>query len=356
MKFIIELLKNNSHAAAPLKKFLNKYRFVFVVFIVWRTALFLIGLLSFNILPFKASFPYIPEMLTPTGLPQYIWHWANFDGVHYLSIAKYGYGGLVGNEQVFFPLYPILIRLLGGSLIAGLLISNLCALGSGLLLQKYFGRWAVLFFYTFPTAFFLGSVYNESLFIFLILLTFMKSKFFGIFAALTRLTGVFAGFFGGVGLMIYMFFLQINFNNPLMFFFNQGGFGNARASSFSGLITPFQTVFRYLKIFLYSDWSNYAIWIALLELICFVFAVILLTHLTFRRKMPFSWLFLCWAIIIIPSLTGTLLSMPRFILTVFPIYVFLGGLNFRLKIFLAGIFVILQAILTTMFLRGYFVA
>ena len=340
-----------------IKKFWAKYKFPLVVFLIWRISLFLIGLLSFKILPFKASFPYIPEMLTSTGLPQSIWHWANFDGVHYLSVATYGYGGLVGNEQVFFPLYPMFIRLFGGGLISALLISNFFALLSGLLIFKYFDKWAVLFFYTFPTAFFLGSVYSESLFIFLIPLTFMKSKFFGIFAALTRLTGVFTGFFGGVGLAIYMSFLQINFNNPLMFFFNQGGFGNARASSFAGLITPFQTVFRYFKIFVYSDWTNIAIWISLLEFISFAAVVSLLIYLTVKRKMPVSWLLFSWATILIPSVTGTLLSMPRFVLTVFPIYIFLGNIkNVKFKLVLILLFGILQAILTTMFLRGYFIA
>lgn len=338
-------------------KFIRDYKFVFLIFLFWRLSLFLIGLLSFNFLPFKASFPYILEMLTPTGLPQYIWHWANFDGVHYLAIAKYGYGGLVGNEQVFFPLFPLLINLLGGSLLAGLLISNLCALFSGLLIYKHFGRWATVFFFTFPTAFFLGSVYSESLFIFLILLTFMKSKLFGIFAGLTRLVGGFTGVLGVLGVLGYMAYLKITFGNPLLFLFNQGGFGNARASSFSGLITPFQTIFRYFKIFLYSDWSNFAIWISLFEFICFGFAVFVLIYLTVKRKTPLVWLVFSWATVIIPSMTGTLLSMPRFILTVFPIYLFFGNLkNKTVKIYLLLLFAILQTVLTVLFLRGYFIA
>ncbi|MEK7127322.1 MAG: hypothetical protein AAB838_01185, partial [Patescibacteria group bacterium] len=124
-----------------------------------------------------------------------------------------------------------------------------------------------------------------------------------------------------------------------------------------GLITPFQTVFRYFKIFVYSDWTNIAIWISLLEFISFAAVVSLLIYLTVKRKMPVSWLLFSWATILIPSVTGTLLSMPRFVLTVFPIYIFLGNIkNVKFKLVLILLFGILQAILTTMFLRGYFIA
>lgn len=315
-----------------------------------------IGYWSIGLLTFKASFPYVPEILTPSGLPQYIWHWANFDGVHYLMIAQFGYNGIVNNEQVFFPLYPILIRLLGNGLISALFISNFFALTSGLLIYKYFGKWPLLFFYTFPTAFFLGSVYTEGLFIFLILLTFYKNKFFGIFAGLTRLFGGFTGVMGGLGLLGYMAYLKLTFDNPLLFLFNQGGFNNGRASSLSSLVTPFQTVYRYIKILFTADPQNIAFWVSLLEITSFAFALGVLIYFTYKRSYNFWILAYCWAVVIVPSLTGTLTSMPRYILVLFPIYIFLGKLNFRLKLFLAGIFVILQTVFTVLFLRGYFIA
>jgi hypothetical protein len=337
-------------------KFIKKYKFVFLIFLFWRLGLFLTGLISFNLLPFRASFPYVFESLISTGLPQYIWHWANFDGVHYLVISQFGYDGMINNEQVFFPLYPLLIKLFGGGLITALLISNIFALFSGLTIYKYFGRWPAIFFYAFPTAFFLGSVYTESLFIFLVLLTFYKNKLFGFLAGLTRLFGGFTGIIGALGVFGYMVYLKLIFDNPLLFLFNQGGFNNNRASSLAELITPPQTVFRYLKIFFTADPANIAFWVSLLEISSFIFAAGVLIYLTYKRKFNLWILVYCWAVIIVPSLTGTLTSLPRYILVLFPVYVFLGGLNLKLKLFLTVIFAILQALLAALFLRGYFIA
>ena len=51
--------------------------------------------------------------------------WGRWDAVHYLDIATQGYQG---TDMAFFPLYPLLIRLVGvlagNHLIAGLLISS----------------------------------------------------------------------------------------------------------------------------------------------------------------------------------------------------------------------------------------
>ena len=51
--------------------------------------------------------------------------WGRWDAVHYLDIATQGYRG---TNMAFFPLYPLLIRIVGSlagnHLVAGLLISN----------------------------------------------------------------------------------------------------------------------------------------------------------------------------------------------------------------------------------------
>ena len=42
-----------------------------------------------------------------------LWSWANFDGEHYLNIARHGYQVIRGqSEYAFFPLYPLLINLM----------------------------------------------------------------------------------------------------------------------------------------------------------------------------------------------------------------------------------------------------
>lgn len=340
-----------------IEKFWSRYKFAVIAFLIWRTGSFIIGYWSIGLLRFNASFPFIDEILISSGLPQWLWQWGNFDGVHYLTIAKFGYNGIIGNEQVFFPLYPLLIRLFGGGFAPAILISNFFALAAGLLIFKHFGKWAVIFLFCFPTALFLGAVYTESLFIFLVLLTFYKSKYFGVLAGLTRLTGFFTGIFGIFGVGLYMLYLKVAFNNPLLFLFHQGGFRNGRANSVTGFVTPFQTVYRYFRIILTADPGNIAFWVSLSELLFFSLTIGLLAYLTLRTKQN-KWLLLySWAVVLVPSITGTLTSIPRYVMVIIPLYVFLAGIsNRKLKLAIAAIFIIIQAVFTALFVRGYFIA
>src|SRR4030067_2096994 len=97
-------------------------RKVFFAFIIWRIALFGIAFLSPSIIPhFGARFPYFQERLIASGLPHLIWSFGNFDGVHYLGIAKDGYAYQF--TQVFFPMYPVLIRLVSYITLGNFLLS-----------------------------------------------------------------------------------------------------------------------------------------------------------------------------------------------------------------------------------------
>src|SRR3972149_9378290 len=90
------------------------YRFLIAAFLIWRTILFLVAKIGESVSPQRMGF------LGPSV-------WANFDGIHYLSIAQNGY---MRFQEAFFPLYPLLIRILAKSVLfdhylwAGLLISH----------------------------------------------------------------------------------------------------------------------------------------------------------------------------------------------------------------------------------------
>ena len=133
--------------------------------------------------------------------------WGRWDAEHYLTIARNGYSGF---EPAFFPLYPLLIRIVGavtGShLIAGLIISNTAAFFALLYLYKliehqynrHVAHRAVFYVSIFPTAIFFSAVYTESLFFALTVASFyyirdhkwLTAGIIGFFAALTRVEGV----------------------------------------------------------------------------------------------------------------------------------------------------------------------
>lgn len=356
-----------------IKKFWSEYKQVIIIFLIWRTYLLFLGLISFKFLTFKASFPFIDEFLINSGLPQALWQWGNFDGVHFLAIAQHGYTGIFQSEQVFFPLFPILIKLIsyvtGNYFISGLLLSNLAVLAAGILLYRIVTRdfnkntaiWSVVFLFLFPTSFFFGSIYTESLFLLLLLCGFYLTKpfnwLFNLLAGLTRLIGAFTGIFGVFGVLVYMFYQWLQFSSPFLFLFSQGAFTNGRASSFTTLVLPPQVMYRYIKIFLTANPGHYDFWVAVLEFSAFILGGLILGFLTWKKRVKLSYLLFGWLALLLPAFSGTFSSMPRYLLTIFPLYIFLAQIkSFRIRAGVGIIFFILLSILTVHFLRGYWIS
>ena len=108
---------------------MNKLSVIKIVslFLVWRAALFLIAFFStIFITNFGGRFPYYKNLLISTGLPAWIWGFGNFDGVHYLNIAQFGY--MAEYSQSFFPAYPLLIKIFSFGryyFLSGMFISNI---------------------------------------------------------------------------------------------------------------------------------------------------------------------------------------------------------------------------------------
>lgn len=147
----------------------------------WRLVFSFLGFLT------AASFPLPPPcagtgvtgpVLHPTGRDfQLFGVWQRWDACWYERIATFGY--LSGDPSVaFFPLYPLLMRMLGTVLgvnltLSGLIISQLATvvalLGVFRLARHDFGRptamRAILYLSVFPSAFFLFMPYTEALFL-----------------------------------------------------------------------------------------------------------------------------------------------------------------------------------------------
>lgn len=137
---------------------------------------------------------------------------SRWDTGFYLSIAEegYRYRGVSLPSVAFFPLLPLLIRavtpLVGDSLVAGLLVTNVALLGATMLLYRLVdeewgtavaGR-AVWYLLIYPMSFYGSAIYSESLFLLGAIGTlYLARKGFwesaamaGIAAALTRLVGL----------------------------------------------------------------------------------------------------------------------------------------------------------------------
>ena len=332
-----------------------------LLFVIWRIHLELLLYAAGLFIPLKEGF------LGP--IP-----WANFDGVHYISIATWDYAQY---EQAFFPVYPALMRY-------GTAITNLPPATIGYIISNFsFFLFLVLFYRLldrvlhsrkdrkaiilrtmvfllfFPTSYYFACVYTESFFLLLIISSFyllMKGRFYlyGIVASIasgTRLIGAFL--LVPIGLILYMFKMVKTNNDPLFFIHAQPAFGAGRSGG--ELIFLPQVYWRYINIFLTVPIASYDYWITALEFMSFNGALVLL-YVAWKKKLPKLWIAFSSAAIIGPTFTGSLSSMPRYILIAFPIFVVFGMLSTKWRYLLFVFNYLLFCLLTMLFVRGWWVS
>jgi len=387
MKFIKKWFKNNK----------NLLIFVLVAFVIWQIVVALIITLGARYFPTTNAYLY--SELSPIHAP-WLWSRANFDGMHYLGIARSSYGL---HQQAFFPLYPRLINFLkplfrSKDLYSALFISLTSFLASMVLfyklirleLSKSIAKRAIIYLLIFPTAFYFAMVYTESLFLMFILASFYLAKtkrwwwagLFGALAAAIRLPGIFLFpalglewwfyqnklkdrkraminliplFFIPLGLLYYMRFLLMRFGDPLMFLHVQPYFGAGRSGE--KIILLYQVFWRYLKMLITVDKLTTTYFVVVLETLTMVGFLALTVLATIRRWYSYA-LFMILGLVT-PSLTGTFSSTPRYVLVLFPGFIILAiyGEKYRwLRILYPIIAISLFIFCLILFTRGYWVA
>lgn len=382
---------------------LRNLLFIFFIFLLIDLS---IKYISPHFVSFYARFSYLDS-----NLPKTLQSYGNFDGVHYINIAKLGYTNL---DFVFLPLYPILIYLLTfvtkNFLISGVIISIVCFLIGLFFLVRLVHLfkmsqinifWLLIFIFLFPASFFFTSVYSEGLFFllcvgffyFLFKKKYLLTAIFGFLAPLTKLIGVFliipyfiyvylpnfkinltylkktlvdplkimALISPIIGLSVYSLYLFYSHKDPLSFINLHSSFGANRSNHI--ILLP-QIYFRYLKIFFTASF-NLQYFIALVEFIFFNFALFVLTadlnqilkNKNNQKMMRLTLNIFSFIVIIIPTLTGTFLSVPRFIVIALSLYLYLTEIkNKSIKIALNFVFFIFHIVLLVLFTQGYFVA
>ncbi len=407
----------NTNIGGLVKSKLSSFWLIVAGFMIWRTLLFLISIVADNFLPYDPSFPYSVDILAQYDLPRWIYSFANFDGVHYITIVEKGYVG-TGLIQAFFPIYPLIVwagtGLTLSPIVSGLIISGLFSLLASYLFVKLAGLdlssksslWSVAALAVFPTAFFLASMYSESLFITLVLGAFLAARsgkwlLAGIISAVasaSRVVGIallpalileliiqtqvlsqlsnqrnlnkqlsvvfnwlkqhssqlIFCFIGAFGILSFMTYLQLEFNDPLYFLHVQSEFGAGRSEK---LVLYPQVVWRAIKILFTYRPIDFKYWAFIQEAVVGIGGMALLLA-GFRRIRPSYWLFSFFAFLI-PTLTGTFSSMPRYVLVCFPLFMWLGQLiskNQTTRFFYLVISGTLLIINTILFVQGYWIA
>lgn len=376
----------------------TELQYVFKVYLSLFVLLILVLALAIYFLPLQNNFlggGKVTYMLNP-----YFWVWANFDGEHYTSIARLGYGF---GQYPFFPLYPLMIeffgKLFGNNLRAfvasGILISHasfiLALVGFYKLLRMdytdKFTKTVLLVTILFPTSFYFLTIYTESLFLALSIWAvyfarrgnWLIASLLGIALTATRFVGIIILptilmewliqrrssknmkfpeiiFAIPVGLFSYMYYLEKHVQDMFAFFNNLTLFGEQRSAH---LITLPQVFYRYLFKILPNLNTIYfpIIYTTILEFAVGIVFLLLSILGFFRLRLSYSMFLLLGYLI--PTFSGSFSSLPRYVLVLFPAYILISQLIHKspkkLFVFYLASFILLS-ISFALFARGYWLS
>ena len=362
------------------------------MFLISRGAILLIGFIALGTI---AQGPLYSSAYSGNALKDVIGMAVRADSGWYLSIVNKGYvydaANIAGVSNVaFFPLYPLLIWLLGSTGLsykaAAAIISNLCALGFSFMLFKLLSmdfspsdsKRAVIYVLIFPVSFFFSAVYTESLFLLLTVSSFyfarksnwLAAGVLGGLSALARPTGfllflplafeylyqkrfdlrqvrpnVLALLLVPLGVLLFMAYCQAQFGDALAFAHSTAQ-RNGQSALSGQTLNLFKTLFRQDP----NDAPfpmNYVYLSTALSAIAISFA-----SFKFLRKS-----YAIYAVLFVFAAfgLGRIEGIMRYSAAVFPLFAMLAiaGRNRTVDIAITSLFLVLLSLFTTMFVLGY---
>jgi Gpi18-like mannosyltransferase len=317
---------------------------------------------------------------------------SRWDSSNYIDIAKNWYVN-EGEQRffiVFFPLYPVLIRLTTFNFeyinLSALLVSNVSSIFAAVYLFKLakldfdddVAKKAVLYLSIFPTAYFLSAIYTEGLFLALVIASVYYARvekwplagFLSLFAALTRTAGLLLlptlvveylhqrewkprkinvnFFWSGLALGGFLIYLGINYQVTGNFF----TFMEIERTHWYQYFAPLQGLDR--------AWYGAAtatfpdnITVGSAQIIFAVFGLlIVITGFLLRFRLSYNvYMLLTW---LLSVSTAWWISIPRYVLAMFPMFI-LFGLFARKRIVnyvIVVVFTVALCFFTVLFARG----
>ncbi len=305
---------------------------------------------------------------------QFVDLWSRWDASSYLRVADVGYRpeGTPGEDHFFvgfFPGFPLAIRLLhyvtGDYLVAGLLVSYVASVGACWFLHKlvrlnhdHAAAWrAVILLLAFPTAYFLSAPYAEALFLCAVLAAVYAARtsrwpaagLAGAVAGGTRVvgfalwpllaleafrraTGVTARVrnlawcaLAGAGLGAFLIVNQVVYGTPFQFVEVQKQHWN------QGLAWPWRPVedaWRALGSGSVDGDLHFIMWTRLATV-----AVVLPLLILGVRRLPTGDVAYAWIAFLFVMSSVWLLSLPRYVLVLYPLFVLGAQLTARRRVF-----------------------
>lgn len=396
--------KKTIYKALALTRPLKVARWVWLPLLLFTVTRLGIALVAYLAVPLIADAPAPPLYhLRPPGNVLIDALGSRWDTGFYVEIAEEGYKfeGVPLPSVAFFPLLPLLMRavtpLVGDTLVAGLVVSNLALLLAMMLFYRLVAETqderiadrAVWYLLIFPTAFFGAAIYSESLFLLTTIgaLYLARHRYWeavallGFAAGMTRFMGLIvipilllewlrqwlmseggnrpspltflATLTPLVGLGAFMLYLQNTFGDPLAFVHGAEAWGRAPQS-------PFVTIGELFFQRPAEGWGT----------------AILAGHIHFDNWMDFGMVLLFLGLgiallikkrwgeaafvllgTLIPFSSGLLMSQRRYVWVLFPAFILLAQWGKRpwLDKTITTFSLLGLALFTALFVNGYWV-
>ena len=373
---------------------------VIIPFVITRLALLLVGWLGVRLLPLPVTFPSAWEIgpdgnkhtvenhISPISHPC-VNMLSRWDAGWYVEIARDGYHYEPGSASntAFFPLYPLLIRVIHALLflpandywwlVPAIALSNI-ALLIGLTyfrallaidFDEEIASRAIIYLLIFPTTFFFSGIYSESLFLALTVGAFYYARtnrwlpacIFAALAAVTRSQGIILALpllieyfrernfsLRKIGWNItafalipaavfaYALFLRLRFGSWIVMFDVQGIWGRH-------LMWPWHPLAWFLRHAPALSLEHH-------DRLDFCFLVLLLGGaIAGLRQLSISYSVYLWTAVAFFSCWGLFGSIPRFDLVTFPLFVVLALIGARSRAFHLG-YVVASTMLAALFM------
>jgi hypothetical protein len=376
--------------------------FVLAVFLVWRIALVLVPIAGVNVVGVSECCPQVDPKPLSSWQQAAFGDWYRWDAIWYGSIAQNGYqyfGTREASNVAFFPLFPVIAGIVNrisdlpieaaGPIVSSLLTLLACWLLYRLTLRETddpaAARRSIVYWLAFPAAYYLAIGFSEATYVVCVLAAFILARegrwgWAGLacfLAGLARLHGallivplayeylwqqhwnwrstfkpkVLSLFGAPIGVLAFMGYLGLQFGQPLAYFEIQTlFFKGIRAEAFPTF--PGTTLANYLNGLLNQRPTT--------ESVAVMGAMILLIVLTLEvwAQLPRVYGVYMLTVTLFSLTSGDLISMPRFVIPMFPGFVALGLLGKRPWIDRAILIVsiLLQGVLALMFTKGYWIA
>ena len=320
-----------------------------------------------------------------------------WDSFHYLEIINNGY---VYPNMAFFPLYPLLVKFInffiGNVILSGFIVSWVSLFLAIFFLfkliiikikDKNIAYLSIIFLLIFPFAIFYSTIYTEALFLFFTIAAFYFSEkkkwlWVGLFACLASATRIFGIILfpifllvyladrkfnlkkidknllfillAPMGLVFYMVFLQIKFDDPFIFLKAQKEW-----ATWGAFTMPWRTLFRQFRLLFdfnllknitvsgyFAHFRDFFFWP--IFFICSFFV----TKLLGWRYALYNFLTL-----LVTSFKFPMMSANRYLMVLFPVYILLAvwSKNQVVRFFIFFFFACLFFFYTTLFIKGGFV-